>query len=145
LLTFEQLWAMVVAGDGGLSPSSLRNGDRLLWWLSNDGGAPTGVVDLGEASGMVGSLREAAHQRDSEVGWWLGLGSVLEKFCTKPHLFIGVLIPTHRGFGILSNLSRNQLQITTGMEKSEWERKEFLFFLIDVSTNAEVGIKSKNI
>jgi hypothetical protein len=31
------------------------------------------------------------------------------------------------------------------MEKSEWERKEFLFFLIDVSTNAEVGIKSKNI
>jgi hypothetical protein len=91
LLTFEQLWAMVVAGDGGLSPSSLRNDDRLLWWLSNDGGAPTGVVDLGEASGMVGSLREAAHQRDSEVGWWLGLGSVFGEILHEAS-------PIYRGF-----------------------------------------------
>jgi hypothetical protein len=26
-----------VASDGGLSPSSLSDGDRLLWWISNDG------------------------------------------------------------------------------------------------------------
>jgi hypothetical protein len=37
--------------------------------------APKGSVDLREASGMVGSVREAAHRRDGEVGWRLWLGS----------------------------------------------------------------------
>jgi hypothetical protein len=32
------------------------------------GRAPTGSVDLGEASRMVGSVREAAHRRGGEVG-----------------------------------------------------------------------------
>jgi hypothetical protein len=27
----------VATGDNGLSPLSLSDGDRLLWWLSNDG------------------------------------------------------------------------------------------------------------
>jgi hypothetical protein len=46
----------------------------------SSGGSPmmrralTGSVDLGEASGMVGSVREAAHRRDGEVGRRLGLG-----------------------------------------------------------------------
>jgi hypothetical protein len=37
LLTFKKWRTMVVAGDDGLSPLSLSDGDQLLWWLSNDG------------------------------------------------------------------------------------------------------------
>jgi hypothetical protein len=70
LLTFEQwqlvtvvsliwAWAMAIGSSGG-SPMMRR--------------APTGAVDLGEAFGMVGSVWEAAHRPDDEVGRWLGLG-----------------------------------------------------------------------
>jgi hypothetical protein len=69
-------------------------------------------VGLGEASGMVGSVREATHRRDEEVGRRLWLGSVLQNYRTRAHLFIGVLIPTRRGFDILTNLSLNRVQIT---------------------------------
>jgi hypothetical protein len=50
-----------------------------------------GSVDLGEASGMAGSVREAAHRRDGEVGRRLELGSVFAKI---PHKGA----PIYRGF-----------------------------------------------
>jgi hypothetical protein len=43
LLTFEQRWVMVAAGDGGLSSLRLSDGDRLLWCLSNDGEGTDGI------------------------------------------------------------------------------------------------------
>jgi hypothetical protein len=43
LLTFEQRRVMVTAGDGCLSSSRLRDGDRLLWCLSNDGEGTDGI------------------------------------------------------------------------------------------------------
>jgi hypothetical protein len=55
------------------------------------GRALTGSVDLGEASGMVGSVWEAAHRRDREVGQRLGLGSVFAKIPYKGS-------PIYRGF-----------------------------------------------
>jgi hypothetical protein len=36
LLTLGWQRAAVAAGDDDLSPSSLNDGDWLLWWLSND-------------------------------------------------------------------------------------------------------------
>jgi hypothetical protein len=42
----------VVAGDGGLSPSILSGGDRLLWWLSKNGEGTDG------SGGPRGSFRD---------------------------------------------------------------------------------------
>jgi hypothetical protein len=50
----------VVIGSSGGSPTTGRT--------------PTGAVDLGEASGVVGSAREAAHRCGGELGWQLGFG-----------------------------------------------------------------------
>jgi hypothetical protein len=50
-----------------------------------------GSVDLGEASEMVGSVREVAHRHDREVGRRLGLGSVFAKIPHKDS-------PIYRGF-----------------------------------------------
>jgi hypothetical protein len=52
--------AMVAAGDGGLSPSSLSDGNRLLLWLSNDGEGTDG------SDGPRGSFRDG----------WLGTGGI---------------------------------------------------------------------
>jgi hypothetical protein len=69
------------------------------------GRAPTGVVDLGEASELFGFAREAAHQRDGTIGQWLGLGSVFAKILHEGSPISRVLIPTHRRFSILTNIS----------------------------------------
>jgi hypothetical protein len=55
------------------------------------GRAPTGSVDLGEASEMVGSVREVAHRHDREVGRRLGLRLVFAKILHKD-------LPIYRGF-----------------------------------------------
>jgi hypothetical protein len=80
---------VVVAGDGGLSPPSLSDGDRLLWWLSNDEEGTNHAMDLGEASGTVGLAREVAHQHGGELGWWLGLGQDFMKSRITTAQFIG--------------------------------------------------------
>jgi hypothetical protein len=66
-----------VTGSSGASPTTGR--------------APTGSVDLREASGMAGLVWEAAHRRDREVGRWLELGSVFAKIPHKGS-------PIYRGF-----------------------------------------------
>jgi hypothetical protein len=47
------------------------------------------------------------------VRFWLGF---CKNYRTMARLFIGVLIAARRGFGILTNLSQNRLQITTDKE-----------------------------
>jgi hypothetical protein len=82
-----------VTGSSGGSPATGR--------------APMGAVDLGEAFGMVGSSQEASHWCDSEVGRWLGLGSIFTKI---PHEGLPIYrgFDAHaRGFSMLTNRSQN--------------------------------------
>jgi hypothetical protein len=47
------------------------------------------VVDLREASEMVGLARDVAHRRGGELGWRLGLGQDFMKSRITDALFIG--------------------------------------------------------
>jgi hypothetical protein len=45
---------------------------------------------------------------------------LLTKFELNSPVFIGVIAPTHRGLGDLTNLSLSQLQIALDKEDSTW-------------------------
>jgi hypothetical protein len=110
---------MLAVGDGGLSPSILSSGDWLLWWLSSNGEGTDGSGGPRGSFWMVGSSQEASHRCDSEVGRWLGLGSIFTKI---PHEGLPIYrgFDAHaRGFSILTNQSQNQLQIAADKEKLE--------------------------
>jgi hypothetical protein len=64
----------------------------------------------------VSGLDSADRRREHRKLWRLGF---CKNYHTMAHPFIGVSTPTRRGFGILTNLSRNRLQIAADKGKSE--------------------------
>jgi hypothetical protein len=61
-------------------------------------------------------LDSVDRRRERRMLWRL---SFCKNYRRMARLFIGVLTPTRRGLGILTNLPRNRLQITSDKEKSE--------------------------
>jgi hypothetical protein len=78
------------------------------------------VLSMGSPPPSSGLMRGALIRRiDDESIEGYG-GSVFAKnYRTMAGLFMGVLTPMNRGLSILTNLSRNRLQITVDKEKSE--------------------------
>jgi hypothetical protein len=88
---------------------------------------PAVVGQARAAPPSVETMREFLARRIDGGGlkgkWWLGFCK--KKYHIKDHLFIGVLTPTCRGFGIVTNLSRNWIQITADKEDFHGDKLDF--------------------
>jgi hypothetical protein len=99
-LTLGWSRAAVAAVDGGLSPSSLSEDDRLLWWRSNDeeGTGGSGRLQGSFRNGQLGTGGSTPARRRARAAAraWSRFYEIEDRQC----LFIGNSDLRHRGRGI---------------------------------------------
>jgi hypothetical protein len=99
-LTLGQQRAAVVAGNGGLSPLSLSDGDRLLWWFSNDEEGTDG------SGGPRGRCQDGRLNTGGSTPAWrrarvvVGIGQDFMKSRITDALFLGENDLRRRGRGV---------------------------------------------
>jgi hypothetical protein len=81
---------------------------------------PKGVLDLGEALGLLNGAQGAMIHHNDEKGWKLGFDLAGANSSPSDPYLKAFFVPTHSRHGVLPILSLSWLQITKNKKDSAW-------------------------